>query len=830
MDRDLKIQSMKKYFKKSIPKDILMKVVLMLAAIVIGTFSLSEYLVDYITISQSVTEFRYVLQVLSAISILIFSSYLSVNIGGEFFRKLIDSYFVYLLISYFLLMTQNLNNESFDFATFDTNQFFEIGSFGVIIIVISLAFVLKYLASKVEVIKKYSNYLNENKSTNLLLALLVSLIVLQDSKLIEKLKQFLYLSNGGDPTSFYFYLLYKLVVILAFVSMVTYLFWKTCGDIRKNNSVFSLAIISSLFFALIFNFMIQFGIRMDEDYLGEYIFPGATLFQIIILSLIYIFVYFLLNRYWLATLVILLSGTAFTIANYLKFNLRSEPLLVTDLSMITQIDLIFSFLDVKILLFSILLIAVLIYIYLFLNSRYLKGRIITSLRTQIVLVLLTFSILGGVYGIFKNQENGYISEGIPILSKINNGRNITFEGHARSARYQSLMFVWMKQLTRTLMEKPENYSQKTIEELVEKYKHRADEINSTRTQNISDETVIFILSEGLANPNRIEGVTLTEDIFKNIDAIKAGTTSGLMKSDNYGGGTANMESQALIGLPFYNLSNSISIYNVEVLPKMSIIPSISDSYLSQNKYVIHLGGTQLYSRADVYRRLNFGTFVATDGNATEPTVNEKYGGFPSDESTYQNILDRLDVNQSQFFSVITYQNHIPWTMDEPSYITGSGIGFSDLENSRLTNFARLVYETDIVTKGFLDKLANIDKDITVVFYGDHLPGLYPISAFDNNPESQYLTDYFIWSNKSNTKLDFPVVNSTDFPAALLAHTNSRVSPYYALLTDVLENASVDKRALTDEQLKIANDLKLVEYDLIAGKSYLKQYNQFFQMK
>ncbi|HFI0959608.1 TPA: hypothetical protein ACGO1R_000988, partial [Streptococcus suis] len=153
MDRDLKIQSMKKYFKKSIQKDILMKVVLMLAAIVIGTFSLSEYLVDYITISQSVTEFRYVLQVLSAISILIFSSYLSVNIGGEFFRKLIDSYFVYLLISYFLLMTQNLNNESFDFATFDTNQFFEIGSFGVIIIVISLAFVLKYLASKVEVIK-----------------------------------------------------------------------------------------------------------------------------------------------------------------------------------------------------------------------------------------------------------------------------------------------------------------------------------------------------------------------------------------------------------------------------------------------------------------------------------------------------------------------------------------------------------------------------------------------------------------------------------------------------------------------------------------------------
>ncbi|BCP57538.1 hypothetical protein SUT007_09960 [Streptococcus parasuis] len=225
-----------------------------------------------------------------------------------------------------------------------------------------------------------------------------------------------------------------------------------------------------------------------------------------------------------------------------------------------------------------------------------------------------------------------------------------------------------------------------------------------------------------------------------------------------------------------------------------------------------------------------GLFIATDSNATEPTVYEKYGGYPSDESTYQNILDQIDVSQSQFFSVITYQNHIPWTIDEPEYITGSGIGFSDLENSRLTNYARLVYKTDIVTKEFLDKLSKIDKDITVVFYGDHLPGLYPVSAFENDPENQYLTDYFIWSNDSNTKLEFPIVNSTDLPAALLAHTNSKVSPYYALLTDVLENASVDKNALTNEQLEIATDLKLVEYDLISGKSYLKNYSYFFQVQ
>ena len=115
------------------------------------------------------------------------------------------------------------------------------------------------------------------------------------------------------------------------------------------------------------------------------------------------------------------------------------------------------------------------------------------------------------------------------------------------------------------------------------------------------------------------------------------------------------------------------------------------------------------------------------------------------------------------------------------------------------------------------------------FYGDHLPGFYPQESFIDNPAGQYQTDYFIWSNYSTDVLSYPLVNSSDFPAELLAVTNSKVSPYYALLTEVLENASVDKEKLTTEQEKIANDLKLVEYDMVSGKGYLKSYKSFFKV-
>ena len=71
-------------------------------------------------------------------------------------------------------------------------------------------------------------------------------------------------------------------------------------------------------------------------------------------------------------------------------------------------------------------------------------------------------------------------------------------------------------------------------------------------------------------------------------------------------------------------------------------------------------------------------------------------------------------------------------------------------------------------------------------------------------------------------MNYPLVNSSDFSALLLEQTNSKVSPYYALLTEVLHKASVDKKALDSSAQEIADDLKLIEYDMVGGKGYLSK--------
>ena len=433
-----------------------------------------------------------------------------------------------------------------------------------------------------------------------------------------------------------------------------------------------------------------------------------------------------------------------------------------------------------------------------------------------------------IFTVFKNKTESRIIEGIPVVSVLNNWQNISWFGFSTDARYKSLMYVWTKQLTDVIMEKPKNYSKSSISDLVEKYTERANEINKARSENISDQTVIYILSESLSNPNRVEGVTVSENILANIDSIKSQTMSGLMKSDGFGGGTANMEFQSLTGLPLYNFSSSVSVLMTEILPKLKVIPSISDQFKNGERLVIHGLNASYYNRQTFYKKLNFERKIfLTESDETLQNV-EYFGANVSDETTYKNILSRIDISENQFFSVITIQNHSPWIVEDPNSVIASSEKLDKFQQNSLSSYVNMLKITDEETASFLHELQNIDKKITVVFYGDHLPGLYSSELFMENPESQYQTDYFIWSNYETHKEDYPLVNSSDFTAALLKHTNAKVTPYQALLTDILDNAGVDKIELNNDEQQIANDLKLLQYDLTIGKGFLKQYPEFFE--
>lgn len=738
-------------------------------------------------------------------------------------------YLLFLIGAYFVKVTLNLNNEKFDWIKFqhfwDTN------------FLIPLAFLLLLTL----VFNRFSSYfsnefinafsLKKKRYDILVMSQIATMFIVTSNQLINSFfSNTLFLVEDIKKTAYAGQLLHYSLGMYVFFSLITYASAKGISHLIKNKPTPSLSVATSLLLAFIFNFTIQAGVTEKGESYGYYIASGATIFQILVIFACFMTVYIIINRYLPATVFNLVFGILVSFVNAKKFALRSEPLLVADFTWLNDIGFFKEYVSENALLLSIAGVLWAIVILYYVRKKCLPGRIFKNWKHRLVIAATIVAAFWGVLFTFKNQEDSKISDNIPVLSSVYNLYNVNWQGINANARFQSLSFVWLKQMTITDIEKPANYSKNEIEKLYEKYTNIATEINATRTENISDQTVIFILSESLADPSRVPGVSLSATVLPQIQQIQSETTSGIMKSDGYGGGTANMEFQTLTGLPMYNFNDMISVLYTEVVPDMTYIPSISNAFEPENRLAIHLSDATHYARNSVYTKLKFGKFIATSGSDDEAEEVNTLGAYPSDISTYDNILSQVDTSQSQFFSVMTMQNHGPWFATDLTDITASGEGLTSDQNASLINYARLLSYTDSSTAEFLQQLEGIDKKITVVFYGDHLPGIYPNSIFKDNPELQYLTDYFIWSNHGTAKDDYPLVNSSDFPAELLAHTNSRVTPYYALLTEVLNKASVDKDKLDGEDKQIANDLKMIQYDLTEGKGYILKHSDFFEFE
>lgn len=749
-----------------------------------------------------------------------------------FFLKILVSYVIYLILSYSIDVSLNINNPSYKIDHFEKNNFWQFNS---LVFNLSLL-VISYVLGQIK--KSYDNKANRKKLEPIgklfeyvLHSSVVCSFIFTDSKILSFLYRtswyvsgnFEKLGAGKYSLSQFWILEFHLLLLSFFLTLVGLLFVKGQVDVVKNRSSFSLAAFTSISLAILFNTGIQLGLGHGEPLVGYSIFPGGVIFQILCLSYLFIFLYIIFNRYLFTTILILFGGVLFIVANAIKFSMRAEPILPSDLVWVFQPSVLFSFVDASVLMTVSISLVIFTFIYI-IGRRYIyPGRIIRATILRFVLLGLMLLLSINVYSIFKRKDNGKIIDDVPIITLLNNFQDTKWLGNSINARYRSLSYVWLNQITTDPIIEPKGYSKEKIKEIEKKYDQVAFEINKNRNELIDNQTIVYVLSESFADPSRIEGVNLSRNPIPKIQEIKTKVTSGLMQSDGYGGGTANMEFQTLTGLPFYNINPTVSVLYSEVAPKMRRLISVSDSF--NNKEVIHFESPINYSRNVIYNRLKFNKFISIDDKKNYDLGYQEV--HISDESTYKAVLKEMDAKKNQFFSVITIQNHSPFIAGEPSDLTATGNGFSDDENTKLTNYSRLLTFTDTATQSFLESLSKIDKKITVVFYGDHLPGLYPESAFKNNPESQYQTDYFIWSNFDAPKLNYPLVNSSDFSAMVFEQTNSKVSPYYALLTEVLKKASVDKKALEGEAQEIAEDLKMVEYDLISGKGYLSK--DFFKV-
>lgn len=599
------------------------------------------------------------------------------------------------------------------------------------------------------------------------------------------------------------------------------------------------------------------------------------------LALIYLALIFVTNRFWIATLVFGVALTAFGVANSIKVQLRNEPIIPADLTFISGGDTgsIMSFVPKSsqtfvngaitfVIWFAIIIFALFAldgrrrFIYCswrhpIANIKNIIGNVFRILAAILSVVLLSTYVIGlgtpgsGTYKWAK--DNGYEPQ---LWNAIGDAQ----------ANNPATTFLSLSKVK--AMDKPDNYSQKTMESLAKKYAKEAQAINQTRPNKLTDNTVIMILSETFSDPTRVPGVSFTLDPIPNIRNVKNTTTSGLMLSPGYGGGTANIEYQALTGLNLANFNDSL------IVPYQQLVPNQNNPYsfnqIWMEKYgknastAVHPFQQSMYLRNINYRKFGFSYLYTLDSKVPlEHTGCIDRSPYVSDSEAYQSILDLLDKqqdsNSSQFLQLVTMQNHLPYGdyYDTITSFLDANISedLSDGERWNINTYTKGINWTDQETADFLNQLDQIDKPITVIFYGDHLPGIYDTADMDkNNKTVLHETDYFIWSNSVSTSHDTKVnpittayTSSNYFMPLAAEHMNAKVSPYLAMLTELQQEVPAMSRmigtnggigqgkatyldhagnnikaaALSAKAKGLLKDYKLVQYDQTVGKNYLE---------
>lgn len=598
---------------------------------------------------------------------------------------------------------------------------------------------------------------------------------------------------------------------------------------------------------------------------GNFVF----VLNVILVALLYLMLLMLFNRFWTASIVILAVGIIVAAIEHFKVEIRYEAILPADLGFLgsntgNMLTFIPAGAHVTILValgaFAVLLALILVLRHF--DGR--KGRMIRTdnlslnLTSRLILLLLPILVFA-LYCIHVSTTDSLANKFSRAL-----GDTPSMWDSVYDAQRNGPLVAFTRQLKPKIMDKPSNYSEETMKKVAARYQKEAETINASRTNNLTDSTVVYVLSESFSDPSRVPGLKTNKDSMPNIRKIKAGTTSGLMLSSGYGGGTANLEYMGLSGLSMANFESSLSSPYQQLVPSQHWTPTINQLWGAPvNSLGYHPYESSMYSRATNYKKFGFSHFYTLTGPDVikyQDKIDES--PYVSDKSSYDSALEGIKSGKTnKFIQIITMQNHMPYHewYENNDYTAESTTGtpLGDDEQQSIETYQKGVEITDQATQEFLNELDALDKPVTVVFYGDHLPGIYSSASEDgNNSLALHLTDYFIWSNKASSsqgnKASDAAYSSPNFFVAQAAdHMNAKVSPYLAFLTEMHskiaameppvvnkvqgwdripegQNIYLDQNGnpmSTDdfdkETKQLLADYKLIQYDISAGKNYLK---------
>lgn len=586
----------------------------------------------------------------------------------------------------------------------------------------------------------------------------------------------------------------------------------------------------SVVLVLISNYYLQLSENEWSFYLAsKFAFSWHTekfLLGSLVLLTLNLFIVSIAGSFFIGNLFYAVGISLLGIANAIKLSYRMEPIYPDDLKMIFEWSMLRDILGLTLFLLFICVVIVvtLTLIYSFYKSLKLPPR--WQRVRMVVLVVTTLSLF---YVSNFNQPNNLLKKAFD--------RSAKWIPYSQKMNYYNTGFMggFLFNLRVDGMSEPDNYSANKIEEIALKYTKKADKVNQSK-KDAEQPNVVYIMSESFSDPLKLKGIDMTPDPLKKYREVASeGSAYGQMLSQNYGGGTANIEFEALTGFSMGLLNPQMTTPYTMMLPKEKEFPSLV-STLKNQQYettAIHPYNTSMYKRKDVYKTFGFDEFLDEKTMTHQDKLSKS--GFISDESAFKEVLDIFEKSDNpQFVHLVTMQTHMPYS----NKYEHSDYSIPSMEKPQsIENYAQDIAYTSDALEMFMKEIKELDRPTVVVFWGDHLPSIYPDEILKENEDiTAHLTEYFVYDSRDDSPTKESIISPFYFPLLVSKSQGIQTTGFFELLDEMYKILPAFERgsyyydqswqkevSLSKEEEAIFSDYQLIQYDMISGKKYSKKF-------
>ncbi|WP_324652753.1 LTA synthase family protein [Georgenia sp. H159] len=537
---------------------------------------------------------------------------------------------------------------------------------------------------------------------------------------------------------------------------------------------------------------------------------------------------------WATAVLALAAGTVIAVADYQKMTHRGEPLFPSDIGYLTNPGLLLESAGISpavalggVVLVAVALVAVAVLSW---RRRTRRRRDERWFRWGSRAALAVAGVAGIVVVAGFHDSGNPLREAyddIPVTwAPWNQVQNYAQNGFVAGALYN---------VPGTAMERPEGYGEERMEELVATYAQVAAEANATRQAGaLEDTNVLVVLGETFTDPTWLDGVDPAQDPIPFTRSLMEQTPSGRMLTRGFGGGTANVEFEVLTGMSVANFQPQMHAPYPLLVPRYDHFPSFVDSLAPEHgTLAIHPYAADFYRREAVYPALGFDRATFRDDMHHRDRIGN--GSYISDAATYQEVLDELRASAAPLMvNVVTMQNHSPYSGVYVDPIDVSGAFDAD-EGEEVGQYLRALRHSDEAIADLVAELETFEERTVVLFYGDHLPAMWPQGVQEaNDAQGLRETPWFVWANFETVDVQPPpVLGPNQLVPQLLAATDAPLSPYAALLTELSAEVAahegtimldgrgrpVSEADLSPRAQELLADYRLAQYDLSVGEGY-----------